>query len=259
MKHLFSLFWLTMFAATTLTLVLSACGKEETANPSPTTGTVTGQLTPATAVITVTATSTTTPATTATATPTASGAYTFSTLAPGSYTLSFTPAMGYAAPATQTVAVTAGATVTATPVTVTASLGGPSSGARFTYTLNGTATTANLVSANVVFGSLFVQSSSNQGSQLVTLSLEPVPTGPRSYSFGGAGSTSEITVTEVASSSLAEWSTSAPAGTGTVTITAVSTNPRRVSGTFSAGVPPRGATASGQRTLTAGSFSNLAF
>jgi len=259
MKPLF-LFLLLAFVAAT-TLVLSSCGEDKKTAPAPTlaptTGTVTGQLTSANSVTTVTATSNATPATTASATPTASGAYTFPNLVPGTYTLSFTPATGFTTPATQPVAVTAGSTTTATPVTVP--MGGTGSGASFTYTLDGTAITANLVSANVVSTSLFIQSSGNQGSRIVTLSLEPVPTGARSYTVGGAGSTSEIGVTEVGGSSLAEWSTSATGGSGTITITSVSTNPRRVSGTFSAVALPRGASATGTRTLTAGTFTNVAF
>ncbi|WP_052732817.1 hypothetical protein [Hymenobacter terrenus] len=255
MKHFFFTILLALFAG--FSLVLSSCSDDKKADPTPTTGTVNGQITPANSVTTVTATSTATPTTTATATPTASGTYTFTNMAAGTYTLSFTPATGFTAPATQTVAVTAGGTATATPVTVT--MGSTGGTATFTYTINGTATTANLASANVLSGSLFIQSSSGTGSRIVTLSLDVLPTGPRSYTFGGASSTSEINVIEAAGSNLVEWSTSATGGTGTVTITSVTTNPRRVSGTFSAVAQPDGSGATGTRTITAGTFSNLEF
>ncbi|MDO7845911.1 carboxypeptidase regulatory-like domain-containing protein [Hymenobacter sp. M29] len=254
MKHLFQFLFLAFFAATTL--VLSSCGDDKKTDPTPTTGTVNGQISPANSVTTVTATSSATPATTATATPNASGAYTFSNLAAGTYTLSFTPATGYATPATQTVTVTAGGTATATPVTATTSSSG---GATLAYTINGTATTANLVTANVLFGSLVIQSSSSVGARGVSLSLDQVPTGPRTYTFGGAGSTSEISVVEAAGAGLAEWNTTVSGGTGTVTITSVSTNPRRASGTFSAVAQPRSGGASGTRTITTGTFSNVGF
>lgn len=235
MKHVIELLLPFFFTATTL--VLSSCREDKqsapgsTTTPDPittpglTTGTVNGHITPANAVTVVTATSSPSPATTAS--PTASGAYTLVNLAPGSYTLSFTPATGYAAAATapQTVTVTARNTATATPVT--ASMSGPDDGS-FTYTLNSTAIRANQVSANVVFGSLVLQGIANLGRRSVSISLDAVPTGPRAYSFGGAGSTSEITVIEVSGSSLAEWNTTAAGGTGTVTITSVSQNPRRV-------------------------------
>ncbi|MDO7851985.1 carboxypeptidase-like regulatory domain-containing protein [Hymenobacter convexus] len=256
MKHLFQFLFLAFFAATTL--VLSSCGDDKKTDPTPTTGTVNGQITPANAVTTVTATSSATPATTATATPNASGAYTFSNLAAGTYTLSFTPATGYATPATQTVTVTAGGTATASAVTVTTTSTGSGSGA-FAYTINGTAITANLVTGNVLFGSLLIQSSSSVGSRGVTLSLDQVPTSPRTYTFGGAGSTSEISVVEAAGAGLAEWNTTVSGGTGTVTITSVSTNPRRASGTFSAVAQPRSGGASGTRTITTGTFSNVGF
>ena len=256
MKHLFQFLFLAFFAATSL--VLSSCGDDKKTDPAPTTGTVNGQITPANSITTVTATSTATPATTTTttATPNASGAYTFTNLAAGTYTLSFTPATGFAAPATQTVTVTAGGTATATPVTVTTTSTG---GASFTYTINGTATTANLVTGNALFGSLLIQSSSSTGSRIVTLSLDVLPTGPRTYTLGGTSSTSEISVTEAVGTSLVDWSTSTTGGTGTVTVTSVSANPRRVSGTFTAVAQPDGPGATGTRTITAGTFSNVAF
>ncbi|MBD2717267.1 hypothetical protein KBK19_19665 [Microvirga sp. STR05] len=253
MKHFAHYLLLAFIIATNL--VMSSCGSDDPA-PAPTTGTINGQITPANAVTTVTATSSATPVTTATATPTASGAYSFPNLVPGTYTLSYAPATGFAAPATQSVTVTAGGTATATPVTATM---GSTGGGSLAYTVNGTPTTANLVTGNALFGSLIIQGSSNQGSRIVSLSLDGLPTSARTYTFGGAGSTSEITVTEVAGSSLAEWSTSAAGGTGTVTITSVSASPRRASGTFTAVAPPRGTGATGTRTLTAGSFSNVAF
>jgi hypothetical protein len=217
---------------------------------------VTGQISPANAVTVVTATSSGPPATTATATPNASGAYTFPALAASTYTLSFAPAAGFATPAAQTVTVTAGETVTAAPVTATPSVPG-GSGSGFAYIVNGATFTATLASANVLAGSLLLQGSSS--SRTVSISLDQVPTGPRTYSFGGVGSTSEITVLEATGSTFAEWNTTLSAGSGYVTITAVSANPRRVWGTFTAVAQSRGTGTASTRTLTAGTFSNLSF
>jgi hypothetical protein len=136
MKLLLHFLFVAFFATTTL--VLSSCGdsKKPDPAPAPTTGTLNGQITPANSVTSVTATSTSTPATTATATPNASGAYTFSTLAAGIYTLSFTPATGFAAPNNlNIVVVTAGGITTAPPVTT------PRGG-----TVNGQITPANAIS-----------------------------------------------------------------------------------------------------------------
>ncbi|GAA3972283.1 carboxypeptidase-like regulatory domain-containing protein [Hymenobacter antarcticus] len=254
MQHLFHFLFVAFFAATSL--LLTACGGDKKKDPAPTTGMVNGQISPANAVTTVTATSGGTPATTATATPNASGVYAFAALAPGTYTLSYTPAAGFATPAPQTVTVAAGETVTAAPVTVTASVPG-GSGSGFAYTVGGAPATATLVSANVLAGSLVLQGSSS--SRTVSISLDQVPTGPRTYSFGGVGSTSEITVMEAVGSNFAEWNTTLAAGSGYVTITAVSANPRRVWGTFTAVAQPRGTGTTGTRTLTSGTFSNLSF
>ncbi|UOQ99920.1 DNA/RNA non-specific endonuclease [Hymenobacter sp. 5317J-9] len=84
--------------------------------PTPTTGTVTGNFSPAGALASVTAT----PAAGGAAINATllTGAYSFAALPPGTYTLTYGPAAGYAAPAPQTVTVTAGATTLAPPLTV---------------------------------------------------------------------------------------------------------------------------------------------
>lgn len=96
-----------------LGLLLSACGDDS--NPAPTVGTVAGTFAPANSLTAVTFTN-------AQGTATAgvlnqSGTFTVS-LPPGSYTLSFTAAVGYATPAPQVVVVTAGQTTTLATITV---------------------------------------------------------------------------------------------------------------------------------------------
>ncbi|GAB3860194.1 hypothetical protein GCM10028822_37950 [Hymenobacter terrigena] len=102
-------FWLKLLAFG----LLAGCKKEEPAAPvtppvvvAPATGSATGTISPAGAVVTVTATSAA--GVVYTVTPAAgTGAFTLSNLPGGNYTLTFAPATGFAAPAAQPLAITA--------------------------------------------------------------------------------------------------------------------------------------------------------
>jgi len=96
-----------------LGLLLSACSDDS--DPTPTVGTVAGSFAPANSLTAVTFTNAQGTATTGVLNPV--GTFTVS-LPAGSYTLSFTAAAGYAAPAPQTVTVTAGQTNTLATITV---------------------------------------------------------------------------------------------------------------------------------------------
>lgn len=107
----------------------TSCGDKKNdpvIQPQAQTATLSGQVTPAGSVTTVTATSASGTATTAT--PNGTGAYSFPGLALGTYTLTFTPAPGYTAPASVSATLVAGGTtapaVTAAPVPTTATLSG---------------------------------------------------------------------------------------------------------------------------------------
>lgn len=108
-------------------LAAASCSKKDDpqVQAQPTTATLSGQITPAGAITTVTATNAS--GKTATATPTSTGTYSFPGLTPGTYTLTFAPATGYTAPAAATVTLAAGGTtapattVAAVPVTATLS------------------------------------------------------------------------------------------------------------------------------------------
>ncbi|WP_460611376.1 hypothetical protein [Hymenobacter terrigena] len=96
-------------------LFLTACSKkEDPAAPAP--GGISGQVTPANAVTTVTAAGP--GGTSATAAVTTTGTFQFTGLAAGSYVLSFAPAATYIAPAPATAVVTAGATTQVPAVAV---------------------------------------------------------------------------------------------------------------------------------------------
>jgi hypothetical protein len=252
MKHLLSVFFLAFVAATSL--LLAACKKD----PAPTTGTVIGQISPANSITAVTATSSTTPPTTATATPNGSGAYSFPNLAPGTYTLSFAPASGYATPASQSVAVTAGGTATAARVTATT---GSSAATSLSYTVNGAPVSADLVEGINQLGFLYITGGNPQGTRSIFLKTNPAPTGARTYTFGGPGSTSEIILAEGLGANRHYWDTGFPGGSGTITITSVVVSPtrRQASGTFSCVATANNTLTTGTRTVTAGSFHNVDF
>ncbi|MDB5270206.1 MAG: hypothetical protein JWP58_3246 [Hymenobacter sp.] len=96
-------------------LFLTACSKkEDPAAPSP--GGISGTVTPAAAVVTVTAAGL--GGSTATAAVTATGTFQFAGLVAGSYVLSFAPAATYIAPAPVTAVVAAGATTQVPAVAV---------------------------------------------------------------------------------------------------------------------------------------------
>jgi hypothetical protein len=108
----------------------TSCGDKKTdpvAQPQASTATLSGQVTPAGSILSVTATDASGKA--SVATPNSStGAYSFSSLALGTYTLVFAPASDYVAPATASITLVAGGTtvptVTVAPVPTTATLSG---------------------------------------------------------------------------------------------------------------------------------------
>ena len=111
-------------------LAATSCGDKKAdpvaQPPAPATATLSGQVSPAGSIATVTATDASGKATTAT--PTSTGTYSFPGLTVGTYTLAYTPATGYTAPATAAVTLVAGGTtapaITVAPVPTTATLSG---------------------------------------------------------------------------------------------------------------------------------------
>lgn len=111
------------------TLATPSCGDKKAdpqAQAQPETAILSGQIAPAGSITTVTATDAS--GKTTTAIPTSTGAYSFPSLVVGSYTLAFTPATGYVAPAAATVTLVAGGTTASTTtvaaLVVTATLSG---------------------------------------------------------------------------------------------------------------------------------------
>ncbi|MBH8570571.1 hypothetical protein KB206_16885 [Microvirga sp. STS02] len=116
-------------------LLLSACSKKE--DPAP--GGISGTVTPAAAIATITATGPS--GTKATAAVSTTGTYQFTGLAAGSYVLSFAPAATYIAPAPVTAVVAAGATTQVPAVAVQQTSG----------SLSGTIAPADAVTRVTVF------------------------------------------------------------------------------------------------------------
>lgn len=180
MKH-----WLRGWLFLSLFGILAAsCSQKSDPAPAatPTTGTITGTVSPARAITQVTAR--TTGGLTFIATPDAStGAFTTPALAAGQYTLSFTMAPGYKSVADKTITVTAGQTASAG--TVQAASDGTIKSGTMTWTVNGQTYTATALTGRVdrsVNRSFTVTGSVTNGNQVDELYLGLGTT------FYGAGS-----------------------------------------------------------------------
>ena len=242
--------FLLLALVTSAALLFTACDDK---NTSPKAGAIAGQITPANAVTTVTATDAGNKATTAT--PSASGEYTINNLTPGDYTLSFTPATGFTAPASQSISVAAGATTTASPVTVTSGSG------QGTWSVSGTNATATLVQGNLQFGVLSVTLANTVG-QSVILVMDGYTGSARSFSLGSFSTSSQAMYSQMVGTSSQQWTTAALSGGGSGTITITSVNatasPKRVSGTFTFVGQPAISSTTGSKTVT-GTFTNVPY
>lgn len=259
MKYPFSLFaalWLATFA-------FAACSSDKKEDPTPPVATaqagkLQGQITPAAAITTVTATDSLNRPTTTT--PSATGAYVFAILAAGRYTLSFTPASGYIAPATQRVTVSAGGTTTATPTQVAQVAQSNDTG---TLIVDGTSYPVDAVRGRYSSGDLFI-SIMGAGAHLVSLHITDYTGVAQTGPIGGLPSNSDVFYTEPinigTTASSADWATTIFPGPSpdTFTVTPTGTNPARVSGSFSCTAQPYSSNATGARVIS-GTFTNVAY
>ena len=241
-----NLLHLAFTAATAILLTITSCsGSKDDPTPAVTTGTISGMVSPAGSITTVTATSAS--GQTATATPVAStGAYSFASLATGTYGLTFAPATGYIAPAARSgLVVTTGQTTAAGTTTVspggaagsfTWSEGGVAkSGVVQAHTLRAGGTssvyTLNLTGATATGGNL-------TNNDFVTLSLLNL-SGPGTYALGISASGVLATATfnrNRVGSPTAIWGAgpglAGGQGSGSITLTSFDPVARTAAGTF---------------------------
>ena len=238
------------------TLVTASCGsKKDDPQAQTQTAVLSGQVTPAAAVTTVTATDAS--GKTATATVTSTGAYAFAAMQPGTYTLAFTPAAGYAAPAAATVTLAAGGT---TAPAITAALAVASA----TYTVDGTPMTANYI---------FSQGSGNSNLRVLTFTANPGGAPPTISVFldgllptvGSRSLTTNANNARYMAPNFELYLSDGGAAlglpmSGTFTIVSVSTSPRVFSGTFSfVGTAGSSSASPVTRTITNGVFTNVPY
>lgn len=249
---------LLLAAAVSTTLGTTSCGsKNDDPQAQTQTAVLSGQVTPAASVTTVTATDAS--GKTYTATVTSTGTYAFAAMPVGDYTLTFTPAAGYVAPAAATAKLVASGT-TAPAVTVALAA------ASATYTVDGTAMTAAYIfSQGISTNGRMLTFTANPGAAppTVTIFLDTfLPTvGTRSLTANGSGNNGRYTGLDYVLYLSDLTPSSGAALSGTFTITAVSTSPRVFSGTFSfvgyTGNPT--ATSPISRNITNGVFTNVTY
>ena len=250
MKH----FWSTTLTSLLLgsTLLFSACKKDkddDTDNPTPT-GSISGKFTPTSAITRVTATNSASVGTSAT--PGADGTFGINNLNAGNYTVSFTAATGFTAPATRTVAVTAGAINDLGTITVSPG-GSGGTGGTMSYKVDGTAVTATLVQGVYTSGALAIAGTTGVGTagQSVNLAINSITgagTFPISLLSSNVG-----TYTANANT----WSTILT-GSGTIVVSSFNTTTRKASGTFNFVANGFGG-ATGTKTITNGVFTDASF
>lgn len=241
-------------------LFAASCGSSSSdpqpAQPvAPATATLSGQITPAGSVTTVTATNATGQA--VTATPTATGAYSFPGLTVGAYTLTFAAATGYATPAPQQATLAAAGTVatgtTATLAPATAS-----------FSANGVAVLPPYIFSSTLAGDrriLFSVSPGGAPGPTLAIYLQGLTPATGSYPLTNPNSTYKASYTDANYQSYFSSSYTPPVPVaGTLVITSVSANPRRFSGTFNfVGYGTNNAGTYLSAAITNGVFANLPY
>lgn len=239
-------------------LATTSCGSKSSdpqAQPQVQTATLSGQISPAGAITTVTATDASGKATTAT--PSSTGAYSFPGLAVGAYTLTFAPTAGYNTPAPQQVTLTAAGT---TATTTTATL----APATVSFKANGTLVTPTYIFSQVFVGDRRILFSvSPGGAPGPTLSINIPGVTPVVGSYSLTGSLTGYDATYLAADYQSYFTVGNNNGaprSGTLVITSVNAASRRFAGTFEFmgfGTTNAGAYVSAQ--ITNGVFANLSY
>jgi hypothetical protein len=237
-------------------LTTTSCG-DKTSDPQAQvqTATLSGQISPAGAIATVTATDASGRATTAT--PSSTGAYAFPAMAVGAYTLTFAPAPGYTTPPAQQVTLAAAGT---TAATTTATLAPASA----SFNANGTPVIPTYIFSQVFSGDrriLFSVSPGGAPGPTLSINLDGVTPAVGTYSL--TGSLYGYDATYLAADYQSYFTIGNNNGvprSGALVITSVNPVSRRFAGTFEfVGFSTNNAGAYVSARITNGVFANLPY
>lgn len=247
---------LALALAVSAALASTSCGnKNSDPQAQVQTATLSGQISPAGAITTVTATDGSGKATNAT--PGSTGAYSFPGLSVGAYTLTFTPAPGYSTPAAQQVTLAAaGTTATATTATLAP--------ATVSFSANGVTVVPTYIFSQVFSGDRRILFSvSPGGAPGPTLSINLAGTMPVVGSYSLTGSLSGYDATYLAADYQSYFTIGNNNGaprSGTLVITSVNPTSRRFAGTFEfVGFGNDNAGAYYSARITNGVFTNVSY
>lgn len=230
-------------------LLLGACKKDDkTSVPAALTGAIAGKVLPVGAVSNVTASDGGGRSYSA-APSDSSGAFLLNNVAPGTYTVSFTPTGGFVAPANRTATVAAGNVANVGTVSPGNTGGG---GSGITYRLNGGATiTATSASGILQANTLILLGLTAEGTML-TLNLVGL-SGPGSYALTSGGSFASYR-----NAGNLFWSTSA-GGSGTVLVSDFDATNRKISGVFTFTANRTSGSSPDPITVTNGTFTDITY
>lgn len=185
------------------------------------------------------------------------GTFQADNLQAGDYAVTFTPATGFQAPAARNVTVTGGNTTDLGTITLT------QPGSQFlgsmAATINGTPWNSTVHAATTDTTSITITGTSfnlTGTAEAIALNL-PNVTGLGTYT-GPAEAVAVYTLASVTGGSQNLWTSFGPGSACTVTITSYDATNQKISGTFSfTAVAAPGSTATGTKTVTNGTFTNL--
>ncbi|MFC5270577.1 DUF6252 family protein [Adhaeribacter terreus] len=230
-------------------LLLVSC-KDKDKDPKPTVGSIRCAVTPAGSV---SAMSVTAGGTIYTALPEADNSFLIGNLPPGQYTVSFQTTPNYREPAKRLAEITANNETNLGTISIEKVI----DTGTFSATLNGNSWVSPLPLGTINNNSLIVtgtQINLNGNSEVITLVL-PNFNGTGIYT-GPVDASATFTSVSI-SGNMQNWSTST--GQCLVNISRLDPNEKQVSGTFSFLAIPADPNASGTKTVTNGTFSNVSF
>lgn len=253
---------LTLATIVGATLGTTSCGsKNDDPQAQTQTAVLSGQVTPAASVTTVTATDAS--GKTYTATVTSTGTYAFAAMPVGDYTLTFDPATGYAAPASVAAKLAASGTAVAA-VTVTLAK------AAVSFQVDGLAVTTPYAFSQTLSGDRFLTFSVSPGGApgpTISINMAGLTPAVGTYPLNNSSSNAQYMTADYISYYSAKFGAGS-ATSGALVVTAVSPTLRRFSGTFNfLGTDATSSSPSGNlpvgtpatRNITNGVFTNLPY